>query len=47
MTSAWPRLAGWMSMKAIVRSSESTIVAGSSPATILQKMQSVGHAPAG
>ena len=39
-TSACPRVAGLMSMKAIVRSSSSTIVAGSSPATILQKMQS-------
>jgi hypothetical protein len=29
-----------MSMNASVRSSERTIVAGSSPATILQKMQS-------
>ena len=40
ITSAWPRVAGLMSMKEIVRSSSSTFVAGSSPATILQKMQS-------
>src|SRR5947207_13313914 len=40
MTSAWPRVAGLMSMNATVRSSESTIVAGASPATIEQKMQS-------
>src|SRR5204862_1982929 len=40
ITSACPRVAGAMSMKAIVRSSSSTIVAGSSPARILQKMQS-------
>ena len=39
MTSACPRVAGAMSMKEIVRSSSSTIVAGSSPARILQKMQ--------
>src|SRR4051794_23402075 len=38
-TSACPRVAGLMSMKATVRSSSSTTVDGSSPATILQKMQ--------
>ena len=36
----WPRVAGLMSMNATVRSSSATICAGSSPATILQKMQS-------
>src|SRR5437588_5759341 len=46
ITSACPRVAGLMSMKAIVRSSSSTIVAGISPARILQKMQS-GSAIAG
>ena len=46
MTSAWPRVAGLMSMNAMVRSSSSTIVAGSSPATILQKMQSGSRAMA-
>src|SRR5579875_2745847 len=40
ITSACPRVAGAMSMKAIVRSSSSTMRAGSSPATILQKMHS-------
>src|SRR5450759_5687585 len=40
ITSACPRLAGLMSMKAIVRSSSSTIVAGISFARILQKRQS-------
>ena len=40
ITSAWPRVAGLMSMKATVCSSESTISAGASPATIAQKMQS-------
>src|SRR3954452_16796986 len=40
ITSAWPRVHGLMSMKASVRSSSSIFVAGSSPATILQKMQS-------
>src|SRR3954467_11187017 len=39
-TSAWPRVAGLMSMNVTVRSSEATIVAGISPATILQKRQS-------
>ena len=39
-TSAWPRVAGAMSRKATVRSSSSTILEGSSPARILQKMQS-------
>jgi hypothetical protein len=39
MTRAWPRVAGLMSMNASVRSSSSTIVAGRSPLTILQKMQ--------
>ena len=40
-TSAWPRVAGLMSMKATVCSSESTICAGTSPATIPQKRQSL------
>src|SRR5581483_8004412 len=40
MTSRCPRVAGLMSMNAIVRSSSSMICPGSSPATILQKMQS-------
>src|SRR3954447_17071516 len=40
MTSACPRVHGLMSMKASVRSSSSIFVEGSSPATILQKMQS-------
>src|SRR4051812_31842013 len=39
-TSRWPRVAGLMSMKATVRSSSSTLVAGTSPATILQNRQS-------
>src|SRR3954470_16921145 len=39
-TSAWPRVAGLMSMNETVRSSCATIVAGISPATILQKRQS-------
>src|SRR5436189_5490324 len=39
-TSAWPRVAGLMSMKATVCSSEPTICAGTSPATIPQKRQS-------
>ena len=43
ITSAWPAVAGLMSMKATVCSSESTISAGSSPATIAQKMQSRGR----
>ena len=42
-TSACPRVAGLMSMKATVCSSESTIWAGTSPATIPQKRQSLGH----
>src|SRR4051794_13460757 len=40
MTSACPRVAGLMSMKATVRSSSSTRVEGISPATILQNRQS-------
>ena len=40
ITSAWPRVHGLMSMKATVCSSSSTRADGSSPATILQKMQS-------
>src|SRR5688500_3035540 len=40
MTSACPGVAGLMSMKETVCSSESTIWAGASPATIAQKMQS-------
>src|ERR671922_2482062 len=40
MTSAWPRVHGLMSMKATVCSSSWTLSEGSSPATILQKMQS-------
>src|SRR4051794_33564263 len=40
-TSAWPRVAGFMSMNATVCSSESTICAGTSPATIPQKRQSL------
>src|SRR3954451_6833031 len=44
ITSAWPCVPGLMSMKAIVRSSSSIFVAGSSPATILQKMQSGSEA---
>src|SRR4051794_39564374 len=40
MQSRWPRVAGLMSMKAIVRSSSWTLVAGISPATILQNRQS-------
>ena len=43
ITSAWPRVQGLMSMNAIVCSSSWTISAGSSPATILQKMQSSRH----
>jgi hypothetical protein len=38
-TSACPRVAGLMSMKATVRSSSATMVAGISPATMLQKRQ--------
>ncbi len=40
-TRQWPRVAGAMSMKATVRASACTISAGISPATILQKRQSV------
>src|SRR3954470_9211197 len=40
MTSRCPRVAGLMSMKAIVRSSSCTRVDGTSPATILQNRQS-------
>src|SRR6188472_2195616 len=40
MTSAWPLVAGLMSISVTVRSSESTISAGDSPATMAQKMQS-------
>src|SRR6478735_5764111 len=40
MQSRWPRVAGLMSMKATVRSSSCTLVAGISPATILQNRQS-------
>ena len=40
ITSAWPRVHGLMSMNDTVCSSWSTTSAGSSPATILQKMQS-------
>src|SRR5215208_4163959 len=40
MTRAWPRVHGLMSMNEIVCSSSSTFCTGSSPATILQKMQS-------
>ena len=46
MTSAWPLVAGLMSISVTVCSSESTISAGESPATIAQKMQSgsgLGH----
>src|SRR2546421_11238792 len=39
-TRRWPRVAGLMSMKATVRSSSPTLVAGISPATILQNRQS-------
>src|SRR4051812_7605800 len=39
-TSAWPRVAGLMSMNVTVRASLATIVAGISPATILQNRQS-------
>src|SRR3954454_14861480 len=39
-TSRWPRVAGLMSMNETVRSSESTWVDGTSPATILQKRHS-------
>src|SRR5215212_5647296 len=46
-TSTWPRVAGLMSMKATVRSSSATFVPGSSPATILQKMQSGSVAMSG
>ena len=44
-TRTWPRVAGLMSMKATVRSSSATRVAGISPATILQNRQSgsAGH----
>src|SRR3954447_12265783 len=47
ITSACPRVHGLMSMKAMVRSSSSIFVAGSSPATILQKMQSSAIAGGG
>src|SRR3954449_8912874 len=47
ITSACPRVHGLMSMKASVRSSSSIFVAGSSPATILQKMQSSAIARGG
>ncbi len=40
ITSAWPLVAGLMSISVTVCSSESTISAGASPATIAQKMQS-------
>ncbi len=40
ITTAWPRVAGLMSMTVSVRSSESITSLGSSPATTLQKMQS-------
>ena len=40
ITSRWPRVAGLMSMNAIVRSSSCTRVEGTSPATILQNRQS-------
>ena len=40
ITSRWPRVAGLMSMNAIVRSSSCTRVDGTSPATILQNRQS-------
>ena len=43
-TSAWPRVHGLRSMNAMVWSSSWTTSAGSSPATILQKMQSSGMA---
>src|SRR5919204_2517714 len=42
ITSAWPLVQGLMSMKAMVSSSSWTTSAGSSPAAILQKMQSSG-----
>src|SRR4051794_3379044 len=45
MTSACPQVAGLMSMKASVCSSSSTLMAGTSPATILQKMQSSAMRP--
>src|SRR4051795_3198791 len=41
-TSAWPRVAGAMSMNASVRSSSSTTVAGRSPATIRQNRARAG-----
>src|SRR3954453_14902795 len=40
ITSAWPRVHGLMSMNEMVCSSSATFSAGSSPAAILQKMQS-------
>ena len=40
ITSAWPRVAGLMSMITIARSSSWIRIEGSSPATIRQKMQS-------
>ena len=40
ITSAWPRVAGLMSMITIARSSSWMRIEGSSPATIRQKMQS-------
>src|SRR5688500_20213099 len=40
ITRAWPGVNGLMSMNETVCSSESTIWAGASPATIAQKMQS-------
>src|SRR4051794_14671794 len=46
-TSRWPRVAGLMSMNETVRSSESTFVAGISPATILQKRHSGSRAMGG
>src|ERR1700755_516323 len=45
ITSLCPRVAGWMSMTAIVRSSSYTRVLGISPATILQNRQSGAIAP--
>src|SRR3954468_5003183 len=47
ITRACPRVPGLMSMNAIVRSSSSIFVAGSSPATILQKMHSGSEAMRG
>src|SRR5436190_5547875 len=43
-TRRWPRVAGLMSMNATVRSSSATLVAGISPATILQNRQSGSRA---